>query len=301
MIPEAHIVGSFRRSACLGLICALLHAASALAGPAFPPRANDPPLLTDSGELLLRFEARSSRLEPGQAGRLDRLAALLGAQPDSRLVVFVPAAGDMGGRHFVASRLGVIDQELAKRGLAGRKVALPFGDAADDVVVLRVAGPPPTRTPEEGIGAAPDVTSSPPIGPAPGPTVVAASAVRDADALAAAAPVSLLPGGDSQAPPPATAPDNASAASAVAVEELWSAPAGRLLRQVLQDWGERAGWTVVWQSDHDYPVDAAATFSGDFTHAATELFEGFASAAPVPVAHFYKGNQVLLVQSGEGR
>jgi len=74
-----------------------------------------------------------------------------------------------------------------------------------------------------------------------------------------------------------------------------------MLRDVLREWGERAGWTVVWQSDHEYPVEASADFSGDFTEAATQLFEGFATVAPAPFAHFYKGNHVLVVRSGEGR
>jgi hypothetical protein len=77
---------------------------------------------------------------------------------------------------------------------------------------------------------------------------------------------------------------------------MWVATAGRSLRSVLQEWGEHSGWTIVWQSSFDYPIDASASYAGDFQTAAKALVIGFADAVPPPVAHVYRANQVLLIK-----
>jgi hypothetical protein len=92
------------------------------------------------------------------------------------------------------------------------------------------------------------------------------------------------------APPPATPGAVAEA------PPRWSASAGSMLQTVLRQWGERAGWTVLWQSSVDYPLDAGVSLGGDFVAASTALLAGFAEAQPPPVAHLYLGNQVLIIR-----
>src|SRR3546814_11313842 len=61
------------------------------------------------------------------------------------------------------------------------------------------------------------------------------------------------------------------------VEELppppptWSVTAGISLRGALEDWTERAGWTLIWESEYEYPLAAGASFQGEFVDVASEL------------------------------
>ena len=76
----------------------------------------------------------------------------------------------------------------------------------------------------------------------------------------------------------------------------WIAESGRTLRDVLAEWGRQAGWSVVWQSSYDYPLEASARFDGEFSEAATKLLSGFGEAVPSPTARLFRANKVLLVQ-----
>lgn len=275
--------------------------------------ADGPAVADDSMKLVLGFESRSTRLTAADTGALDRLVATLESQPDNHLVVFAPSPRSDAIRHFVASRLAVVSQELLRRGIIGETVKSPRSDGNDADIVLWIV---PRALPSTPLEILPVTDVSLPL--AVVPSLPAKNDVPSA-------PVSLLPGdgggkdgtpavrtdavlvpegsGTQSIPPKRNGIDTApaSASSDIDVEELWVAVVGQSLRTVLKDWSARAGWTVVWQSDREYPVDAAATFSGDFTKAAGQLFEGFATAIPAPAAHFYKGNHVLLVESGEGR
>jgi hypothetical protein len=68
------------------------------------------------------------------------------------------------------------------------------------------------------------------------------------------------------------------------------------LDQVLGDWAERAGWTLVFQSPIVYEMQAGAEFTGEFTEAVAALVRSI-RARPVPIAHFYRGNNVLVVSN----
>ncbi|PKU22817.1 toxin co-regulated pilus biosynthesis Q family protein [Telmatospirillum siberiense] len=274
----------------------------------------------DGARLVLGFEARSNRLTAADLSGLERLSVSLAAQPESRLVVFVPTPRDPAIRQFVRSRLNVVQQELAKRGMAGETVKSPRPEA-DDTIVLWVAPRVLPATPLEIEPIAATVAAPVPVSreetrPETHPTSLlpiddGEKTARAGEAAAhspssPSAPTSSSPPLPAEGPvqgggPPAVIPADSPPVVEAEVEELWIAPVGQSLRTVLKDWGSRSGWTVVWQSDREYPIDAAATFSGDFTKAASQLFEGFSTAVPVPSAHFYKGNRVLLVESGEGR
>ncbi len=83
-----------------------------------------------------------------------------------------------------------------------------------------------------------------------------------------------------------------------AVED-WLAEEGSTLRSLLTEWSERAGWRLVWNSNRNYTLSAGAMFRGRFADVASALIRSFARARPAPLATFYKGNRVLVVETKE--
>ncbi|MGY3582229.1 hypothetical protein ACVIGB_000846 [Bradyrhizobium sp. USDA 4341] len=75
----------------------------------------------------------------------------------------------------------------------------------------------------------------------------------------------------------------------------WVAKKDQTLRGVLADWGQRAGWTVVYQSGFEYRLEAGAAFGGDFMQASGDLVRSMQSAKPALTATFHKGNQTLVI------
>jgi hypothetical protein len=269
------------------------------------------PIQSDGDDAVINFETWSNRLLPGETKKLDRLAESLRDQPEKRLLIVIPSQNGPAGRHFFSSRVAVVERELSSRGVLSQKAMSPCAAGIDCPIVLRIVSPTLPLTPIE-IVATPGNTDG-----------LLAEAADPANESGTGTPLSILPkdntdpsaagsaetekstgtpeGGSPLSAVLARAEPKPAVAQSVAVDELWIAATGRLLRDVLKEWGDRAGWTVVWTSDREYPIEASATFSGDFTKAASQLFEGFSTVAPAPSAHFYKGNRVLLVESGEGR
>lgn len=83
-----------------------------------------------------------------------------------------------------------------------------------------------------------------------------------------------------------------------AVED-WLAEEGNTLKGLLSDWCERAGWRLVWKSNRNYTLNAGAMFRGRFADVSSALIRTFARAQPAPLATFYKGNRVLVVETRE--
>ena len=79
----------------------------------------------------------------------------------------------------------------------------------------------------------------------------------------------------------------------------WVAAEGVTLRTLLTEWGDAAGWRVIWNMDRDYTLEASATFRGRFVDVASALVRSFARATPAPKAVFYQGNKVLVVSTRE--
>jgi hypothetical protein len=75
----------------------------------------------------------------------------------------------------------------------------------------------------------------------------------------------------------------------------WRAEKDRALRTVLAEWGERAGWQVVWNSGFDYRLEAGASFSGDFIQASGDLLRSMQSARPAVTGTFFRGNRTLVI------
>ncbi len=79
----------------------------------------------------------------------------------------------------------------------------------------------------------------------------------------------------------------------------WLAEEGQSLRDLLVQWSEEAGWRLVWKTNRNYTLNAGAMFRGNFADVASALVRAFARAKPAPVATFYKGNRVLVIETME--
>lgn len=83
------------------------------------------------------------------------------------------------------------------------------------------------------------------------------------------------------------------------MEQEWEAQSGSTLRQLLREWGDKSGWTVVWKLDRDYNLEAGVIFTGTFTEVSSALIRSFARATPAPIGTFYQGNRVLVINTQE--
>jgi hypothetical protein len=79
----------------------------------------------------------------------------------------------------------------------------------------------------------------------------------------------------------------------------WIAPEGASMRSLLQDWADKSGWRIVWNTDREYILEAGAMFRGRYSDVSAALIRAFARANPAPMGVFYKGNKVLLVHTQE--
>ena len=71
------------------------------------------------------------------------------------------------------------------------------------------------------------------------------------------------------------------------------------LRAVLEDWGARAGWSVVWAPRRDYAVRADAAFEGGFLDAVDGLLAAPATRRSL-VALAYEPNRHLVIEPAGG-
>lgn len=81
--------------------------------------------------------------------------------------------------------------------------------------------------------------------------------------------------------------------------EDWLAEEGKTLKTLLTEWSDRAGWRLIWNSNRNYTLTAGAMFRGRFADVSSALVRAFARAKPAPIATFYKGNRVLVVETME--
>ena len=79
----------------------------------------------------------------------------------------------------------------------------------------------------------------------------------------------------------------------------WLAEEGQSLKELLTMWSDEAGWRLIWKTNRNYTLNAGAMFRGNFADVASALIRAFARARPAPVATFYKGNRVLVVETME--
>ncbi len=79
----------------------------------------------------------------------------------------------------------------------------------------------------------------------------------------------------------------------------WYAEEGQNLKALLTKWSEESGWRLVWNTNRNYVLNAGAMFRGRFADVSSALIRAFARARPAPIATFYKGNRVLVVETME--
>lgn len=79
----------------------------------------------------------------------------------------------------------------------------------------------------------------------------------------------------------------------------WDAQEGDNLRELLTKWSKRAGWKLLWNTNRNYVLSAGAMFKGKFTDVSSALIRAFARARPAPIATYYKGNRVIVVETME--
>lgn len=79
----------------------------------------------------------------------------------------------------------------------------------------------------------------------------------------------------------------------------WLAEEGQSLKELLTTWSDEAGWRLIWKTNRNYTLNAGAMFRGSFADVASALVRAFARARPAPIATFYKGNRVLVIETME--
>ena len=79
----------------------------------------------------------------------------------------------------------------------------------------------------------------------------------------------------------------------------WLAEEGQSLKQLLTQWCDESGWRLIWKTNRNYTLNAGAMFRGSFADVASALVRAFARARPAPIATFYKGNRVLVIETME--
>ena len=79
----------------------------------------------------------------------------------------------------------------------------------------------------------------------------------------------------------------------------WLAEEGQNLKLLLTEWSEQSGWRLIWNTNRNYVLSAGAMFRGRFADVSSALIRAFARARPAPIATFYKGNRVLVVETME--
>jgi hypothetical protein len=249
-------------------------------------------LLTEDGEFYVTFETRSTRLASAEAGRFDRLAAMLRGRPGNRLLMCVLSASDAATRRFAGARLAVVDHELARRGITAVRTKSSPSAAPENSVVLRVVGEPGERVPMQ---IAPAIVESVPNAapqPLPGAAENAGSSPLQPPALAALV---------EEAPAAGDAP------TAVSLP-MWSVTPGTKLREQIAQWLPQANaagcdnaagpcYRLAEPRDEDpaepWRIKIADSYRGDFLGALTWLRDGF-WAAPRPDIEVTRNNVIIL-------
>lgn len=79
----------------------------------------------------------------------------------------------------------------------------------------------------------------------------------------------------------------------------WDAKEGDNVRELLTKWSAKSGWKLLWNTNRNYILSAGVMFKGKFTDVSSALIRAFARARPAPIATYYKGNRVIVVETME--
>lgn len=92
--------------------------------------------------------------------------------------------------------------------------------------------------------------------------------------------------------PPGSAPLAAAQASRVPV---WHVRQGQTLSEVVREWGSEANRTIVWQTNHDWPIVVSDQYAGTFDAALAWVLAGVADANPRPRAQQFQNSSVRIL------
>lgn len=81
----------------------------------------------------------------------------------------------------------------------------------------------------------------------------------------------------------------------------WSAPRNSSLRNILEQWSQRAGVELYWASEYDYPIQSAVSLQGTFEEAVQTLLKGLSESKPRPMGRLHpnapNGPAVLVIET----
>ncbi len=72
----------------------------------------------------------------------------------------------------------------------------------------------------------------------------------------------------------------------------WQGLRNATLRDVLTDWSQQAGVSLVWQSEFDYPLQTDVRIQAGYADAVRTLLAGFGKASPRPIGRLFKNKSV---------
>ena len=70
------------------------------------------------------------------------------------------------------------------------------------------------------------------------------------------------------------------------------------VQDVLRNWAERVGWSVVWKAEHEYSVNADAAYSGEFLRAVDLLFADPGIGRSLVVSAYSRNRQLVVEDAG---
>lgn len=209
----------------------------------------------------------------------------------------VVLSGPAIGKGLDLVPMGVVEQAkaVAVDTVAPAPVAVPA--LAIPVPAAPAASDPVPARPEVAAAPAPAVSAAAPV---PAPAV--APAAKESAPAPAPAPVASVTTVQAEAPAEQLAPAAAALVEtpepAEPAEEVWRVPSHGTLREMIESWGQRAGWRVVWDTDLDYPMEAAFEVRGDFVKAADAVFAAYWDAKEKFAVRAYSNNVLLVRQLG---
>lgn len=77
--------------------------------------------------------------------------------------------------------------------------------------------------------------------------------------------------------------------------QKWAAKSGQTLRDAVEGWTTKEGWTLVWDTTVDYPISAPIAFEGCFADAVISLFGAYDKAEKPLVVDGHVNQKTLVV------
>jgi Toxin co-regulated pilus biosynthesis protein Q len=89
------------------------------------------------------------------------------------------------------------------------------------------------------------------------------------------------------------------AAPSKPADAQWTAQRGRMLRDVLKQWSDKAGFELYWSIDYDYKLKNDIALPGTYEAAVGALLDQFKSAQPQPYGQLHKAEsgRVLIIKA----